>query len=273
MSDGLRDDGANFTAARRAHRSHPRRVAFDPSAIAVLKGTDLTGPLRAAAGACLTVRAREPAPEPAPPPVDALRRACDVRGINGGASTRAVVYAAKPRRTAALVTILAAVRWREATKLPAGDRQGALVVLAGGAGCGKTCAASWLVARLPSARAVDADTVGNVAPNDWSDNLAELEALESVAFLFIDECGMELNPKAAERVLRLIVRRYNEGRITVVATNLNAADFTARYFKPNGPTPDARLISRFVREQEKGGLRPGLPYWYDLPDVDLRGVC
>lgn len=209
--------------------------------------------------------------------LDRLRMLSDRRGIDRNAATRRVVYLPKPEPTEAVRVVAEAWRWRNRFRLPTGEAPGCVTVLAGGPGSGKTCAGSYPVPRLPSALVVTASAVAAVPPNDYSPNRDQIAAWAAVPYLFIDECGMELQAKAAQRVLSLTFTRFNQGMFTVLGTNLSAGQFVGRYFSTEvegeaGLAPETRLVSRLEGEQQRGVATGGvgLPWWYDLPSADMR---
>jgi hypothetical protein len=200
----------------------------------------------------------------------ALLAACTARGVPGHPDVRAVVLDEAPRPTAALQALDAALAWRAANRRPGVGAPPVTLVLAGPPGNGKTTAGARLVARWPgTARRVLARAVGSLADNDWSENREAREVLARVGCLFVDEAGLEESARAGARVAVLLAERHDNAAVTVVATNLDAADFTARYLSEGAAASD-RLISRLSREQNRDGAAGGLPWWWELPAADLR---
>lgn len=98
-------------------------------------------------------------------------------------------------------------------------------VLAGPKGRGKTFALAW-AAKESNGRYVDAAALVATSTFDesaWRD-------LERARVLCLDELGAEATNSAYEANLyALLNRRYQAQRKTLIATNLNAASFRARY--------------------------------------------
>ena len=98
-------------------------------------------------------------------------------------------------------------------------------VLAGPKGRGKTYALAW-AAKTGGGRYVDAAALVATSTFDasaWKD-------LEHARVLCLDELGAEATNAAYEANLyALLNRRYQAQRKTLIATNLNAASFRARY--------------------------------------------
>lgn len=97
-----------------------------------------------------------------------------------------------------------------------------IVVLSGGVGCGKSCAAAlWAIEK--GAKFITANELARVSPYDEkATDLAKIKAL------VIDDLGCEyLDPKGffLSHLDGLINDRYSNGRETVITTNLDAEGF------------------------------------------------
>lgn len=111
------------------------------------------------------------------------------------------------------------------------------VVLAGGVGVGKSCAAAWW-ATQHGARWIGAPALARLATWD-----AQVEQLGRVQRLVIDDLGAEhLHEKSGFIALfdEVINARYAGLRQTVITTNMTAEDFRGRY--------GARVVDR-IRER------------------------
>ena len=201
----------------------------------------------------------------------ALERALRARGIPRHAETRAAVRDPTPALTPAFAALLTALRWRETRRLPSGEAPGLVVVLESDVrGCGKTVAASWVATRWPGdALVLPADDLGSVPDTDWSAHVEVRARWLSVEFLVLDDVGSDLGTasrgttRIAQRTGPLILRRYNDGLVTVVTTNVPADRFIETYFATDGHVPDghdpvASLASRLSAEQRGNGC----DYWY-----------
>lgn len=196
------------------------------------------------------------------------------RGIPRHEGTRKVAVTPRIPCTAAVASMIAALRWCYTQSPVPGARRGAVVILAGDVGCGKSAGGAWFIAHLPvPALFITADEVAGIPNNDWSSHQIARERLREIEVLFIDEAGLEGSERAGPRIASILHRRYDRGLLTVVATNLDLASFRDRYFE----LADARgerfsgsnrpLISRLQNEQEGAGK---LPWWYELHPADYR---
>lgn len=192
-------------------------------------------------------------------------RRCDARGVPGHPALRALCAAAGAELapTEAMAAMRTALAWRAGRA----DRYGAppvTLVLAGRPGNGKTAALARFVARATHGAAyVLGRTVATTAENDWSENREARERFATLPFLAIDELGLEGSDKAGPRVAALLSERHDRGLATLCATNLDCDAFVARYVTD-------RVVSRLANEQGAAGGAGGLPWWWDLPDRDLR---
>ena len=201
----------------------------------------------------------------------ALERALRARGIPKHADTRAAVRDPSPALTPAFAALLGALRWRERRRLPSGEAPGLVVVLESDVrGCGKTVAAAWVATRWPGdALVLPADDLGSVPDTDWSAHVEVRARWQSVELLVLDDVGSDLGTggrgttRVAQRTGPLLLRRYNDGLVTIVTTNVPADRFIETYFAteeraPEGHDPVASLASRLSDEQRKNGC----DYWY-----------
>lgn len=106
------------------------------------------------------------------------------------------------------------------------DGEGALLVLSGGPGLGKSSAAAvglvrkgglWVNAPDLAAPPMDGDTTN--------------KRMRDVALLVLDDVGLEHSPSgyAASRICGVLDARESELRPTIVTTNLSDAQFKVRY--------------------------------------------
>lgn len=180
----------------------------------------------------------------------------------------------KPRDTHAIRAVRVAMKWRDEHS-DGRATHGAVLVLSGSNGVGKTVAASWMIASIggsvDDALFVRAATIGSLPTSDYSEYIKAKKRYVDAMFLAIDECGDEMAKQAGGRVSALIRERYDAGRFTVLTTNLPEAAFAARYFCAKDASGalivDERIKSRILDEQTKAGLRA----WVDLPAENLRG--
>lgn len=123
---------------------------------------------------------------------------------------------------------------RLTTDSPGAPRR--MLVLLGGKGCGKSVAASWLLARVRG-RFITCERLrvlsGSYAPLDR----AESDAVSRAKLLVLDEAGAEKGDARAD-VLRLLNRRQN-GQLTIITSNLDEPTFRAWL--------DERALSRVIQ--------------------------
>lgn len=98
-----------------------------------------------------------------------------------------------------------------------------------------------------------------VAYTDGSGTQGHLPSGAGVVVYDGDEVVLEESDRAGPRVEALLAQRADAGRVTLVATNLDAEAFAARYLTE-------RLRSRLSIEQG----RRGQPWWCEVGGVDLR---
>lgn len=153
---------------------------------------------------------------------------------------------------------------------------GLVLVLAGGNGCGKTAAASWIVARWPrDAACVKGSEVAELADTDWSENAEVRAQWLAPELLVIDDVGAERSPRTkrheVERIGPLLLTRHNKRKATIVTTNRPPEEFAIDYLTTEEPTFDkksgavVRADHRLLSRLSDGQLgRDGQPYWQSL---------
>lgn len=138
------------------------------------------------------------------------------------------------------------------------------LVLSGPKGCGKSTAAAHFLAEktksMVSAPPRDMQwwTAARVAR--VSGYTEHLEKMMKVPVMVIDDLGVEYMDKNGyfnHRLDELIDERYSNYRKTIITTNLNAQDFTARYTE--------RVTSRI-----KEGFKHGGPWFVHIDEKSLR---
>lgn len=197
-------------------------------------------------------------------------RRMDSRGIPALRELRAVATIEDPPRTRAMRVVRWALTWR-GSETGLGGRKPLVLVLSGSPGCGKSCAGAWAVAHSYRSLFVPASRVASTPDNGFSDNVTRWEEWRSIDLLVLDELGDELaRGDVTERITTLLSDRYNDGRATIVTTNIACDAFIERYLND-------RLVSRLLNAQAKGASTPrearergGCPWWMDLPAVDYR---
>jgi hypothetical protein len=121
---------------------------------------------------------------------------------------------------------------------------------------------AWAVARHElRARFVHAADVLATPRNGYSTSEERWALWERVDLLAIDEVGLEAGDPAL--LVALLVRRYNDGRATLLGTNLSQAAFEARF-------PLERLRDRLDNEQNLAGADGGLKWFVPLKGTSLR---
>jgi hypothetical protein len=189
-----------------------------------------------------------------------LRRSAADRGVPQHPRLLSVVFADRPFPTEALRIVEEALSWRHRVTAPGFPPPPLTLVLAGLPGVGKSTVLARTVARWSrSAFFVTARDVANLPENDWSENAQTRARLFSVELLAVDEAGQEDSRRAGARMEALLSERVNRARVTLVSTNLDQGEFTARYITD-------RLRSRLAVEQG----RRGQPWWMDVDGEDLR---
>ena len=155
----------------------------------------------------------------------------------------AVVLAAEPTETLAMLAV----------RRMLADRDSALLVLSGNAGCGKTFAAAWAVANHPGhAYWLVAPTLARPPVEGTSD---PVDRACEVDLLALDDLGIEHSPGgyALSRIQAILESRELDRLKTIISTNLTTPEFLARYGE--------RLASRI------NGDPIG---WHAVGGIDLR---
>lgn len=174
--------------------------------------------------------------------------------------------------TPALAAYKRAIAWREQwCQLHASQGEsavrigtGMMFVACGTYGIGKTFALATCVLHHKSFAWFElSSTIAGTAPNGWSENEARWRQWEAVDLLAIDEVGDEIagNPQL---VGALVTRRFNEGRGTILATNLSPRQFAERI------GIDGRLQDRLVNGQGHAGAPTGQPWQLVIDGETLR---
>jgi len=259
-----REHAARVEAARRYHAEQARLP--EPGALAAS--------LRAALGG-LRVAAADPAHEAR---VQAERRArearerralraiADARDLPADDLLRAVALDPDPEVTDALRHAAEVDAWRGRRRL------GALRVISGPPGIGKSAALAWccLWDRPGEARERDALWLhaSVVAPRTgWSESAAAWERWLRVPMLAIDDLGVETC--SPEVVQALILARWDAGLVTLCSTNLGWVEWSARYL---GGSAGDRLRDRLRGAQGHHGGPGGLRAYVAASGQSLRGI-
>ncbi len=196
---------------------------------------------------------------------EALRRRATLMGIPIEADLRSIVDDNDAPVSAPMRTV------RNILNLQAARGCGLLLVLGGPTGVGKTAAACHALARHNAGgRFVRAHTIGSTPRTGFSEVNAVWDQWESTPFLLIDDAGTEQTH--FNLIAELLRNRFDEGRITVVSTNLDRGAFEARYlFDEYG-----RLADRFINAQGRSigdAIGEGGIDWYaGFDGASLRSV-
>lgn len=205
-----------------------------------------------------------------------IERAIKSRNIPSRPETRGVVRNSQVPVTPALDAIMRGLAWRERGRTVTGEIPGLVLILSGSTGCGKTAAGCWVLVRWPrTSLRVTAAELGDLPDTDWSAHVETRERWATADLLLIDDVGTETSRRTPPRVSGLLIRRYEEGRATLVTTNLSAGAFCATYLATyeegaDGDTErvakhgNARMTSRLSHEQYRSGDPSGTPYWCTL---------
>lgn len=177
------------------------------------------------------------------------KETADTRGIVPDGDVR--VHAFRPDLDGAYIrAIVEAVEWRRDRSRMSGERQPALIVLSGPRGRGKTVALSWKVMHEDrSAWYVTASQITTTIRNGHSDPEALWRRWERCSVLAIDDVELEDKP---DILSGLLLTRWSQGGLTLLASNLSRRDFGARYL--SGPSGE-RLLDRIEHVQKRHGLK------------------
>ncbi|MEI8254563.1 MAG: hypothetical protein WCJ30_02705 [Deltaproteobacteria bacterium] len=191
-----------------------------------------------------------------------LTELCDAREIPVDVDVRRVATADATAPTIALDAIRRAFAWRDVQLVSLGCRQSMTVILGGTpAGAGRSSALARAVVHHPTlALFTSARDVGWTSRT--SRNRGAIAQWLHVDLLGVDDLDVLEKPEERQRVTELLVERAAAGRATLAATHLRLEAFEAAYV-------DARLASR-LRGQVRGGRPDALPWWFELPSIDLR---
>lgn len=122
------------------------------------------------------------------------------------------------------------------------DSSWRLQVLSGGTGSGKTTAACWWISECEAGEAL---FVRGVKLARWERyNMDRMDELLLPKKLVIDDLGREfadVNGNLLAILEEVIIDRFEEGRATLITTNLNKAEFIERYKE--------RIASRLCSER------------------------
>lgn len=194
----------------------------------------------------------------------ALTRVMNERGIPNHHDLRALCALPTLWAQAANVPAMRAIAEAEGWMHARGDQSPFVLVLSGAPGCGKSCAlARWIARSDESAVFVRSTTIASTPRNDWSENREQWDRWSKTKRLAIDEFGLEESRSIGTRLNALLCERHDNGNATIIATNLDEQAVVDALF-------DARLASRVLGEQGRGGLGGGLPFFVSLPVADLR---
>ena len=148
--------------------------------------------------------------------------------------------------------------------------QSLILVLNGGVGAGKSCAAAWWLTQVakdhlesnylgkswrwcPRARFVKASWLGRWASSFDRGDRREVEAVSEAPWLVLDDLGIELESASQRQAIEVLIDERNSAMLkTVITTNLSPEAMLARY----GARVDSRL-------RQFGG-------YAGCGDVDLR---
>lgn len=157
-----------------------------------------------------------------------LRARCDALGIPEAERVREAVLAEQALETQAM-RALAPLGPRTLHVTRTGNMRPGILMLVGEPGQGKTVAMARAVLHHPrSARLVAASAIADPKVGGF-DGRAVREAwdrLVRVDLLAIDELGWEAQPQL---LVELLLRRFDAGRFTVCASNLDPKTFAERY--------------------------------------------
>lgn len=172
----------------------------------------------------------------------ARQELCNIRGIPLDMAVRRWAYDTHP--TGPLFkAVNEAIRWKLDREKELRGPTPAMRFLVGAPGTGKTSALAWAVAEWErSALYVTADVLcRNKDESAW-------RSAGTVSLLVLDELGVEPH---ADRITELMLKRYNDGQLTLCGSNLTWGDLMDRYMSGTG----ARLLDRMA-QQKSMGLAP-----------------
>lgn len=173
--------------------------------------------------------------------VRAERERADALGIPGNAELRAVVFAERPRMTAALSAVEEALVWR------ARRRVGQVLVLGGPPGTGKSTAVARALYQRGRGVWVAATDLAARPRNAFSENERAWELWLGAVTLVVDDLGLE--PGDPNAVAGLLSRRFDAGLLTLCTTNMTQETFAHRYL---GGALGDRLADRLLGQKDRG---------------------
>ena len=194
-----------------------------------------------------------------------LRALADARDIPADELLRAVALDPCPERTSALRLAGEVDVWRGRRRI------GALRVLSGVPGVGKSAALAWccLWDRPTEAREREALWVhaSALAPRTgWSESAVLWERWQRVPLLALDDLGVETCDPAV--VQGLLLTRWDAGLVTLASTNAGWPEWSARYL---GGSAGDRLRDRLRSAQGHDGAPSGLRAFVTAEGQSLRG--
>lgn len=160
--------------------------------------------------------------------------------------------------TDAIAAFHMAMKWRQERKSDFGSEP-VLSVVGGPPGTGKSAALARFVARHPkSSLYLEANTIATTPWNGWSKNDELWAKWHEVDLLGIDDLGTEVEDNR-HLLTQLLVTRYNEGKATLMTTNLPMRECGQTYIQ-------GRLKDRIGNGQD------GLPWYVATQGPSLRNA-
>jgi hypothetical protein len=134
----------------------------------------------------------------------------------------------------------------ESALFPRGRVPFSWLVLLGGVGVGKTCAAAWMIHERKEGRAIRLDTLATLGASKWSPDRTKYEELiHHKGLLVVEEIGFAEDPDAGRRaVAELIDERRRDKQLTIATDNSTKAGFVAKF---SGAPYDHRSLSRLMQ--------------------------
>ena len=196
----------------------------------------------------------------------ALRALADARDLPPDELLRAVALDQSPEATSAMRLAREVDAWRGRRRL------GALRVLSGVPGVGKSAALAWCCMwdRPGEAREREALWLhaSALAPRTgWSESAVLWERWQRVPLLCVDDLGVETCDPAV--VQGLLLTRWDAGLVTLASTNAMWPEWSARYL---GGSAGDRLRDRLKSAQWHDGAPSGLRAFVTAEGSSLRGA-
>lgn len=173
-----------------------------------------------------------------------LDEMCAIRGVPADIRTRPLALAPwESHNTLAAIAVYEAASWRD-LRSSKKHRVGTTRFLIGSPGIGKTVAFAHAVAhhKLPAQFVLAND----LEPKALQRNEELERRVQNVDLLAIDELGAE---RASDEIILLVQRRHDNGKFTLLASNLGARDVMDRYL---GSAHGQRLSDRLKRQFSEG---------------------